>query len=256
MRLVLIGGGENGRVKSNGHRTKYETRIIDEEIIKLSNIENPNILFIAHGMKDEEGELNYYNLIRNTYGKLLHSNLKQLLSSDLKNIDKVKELLDWSEVIYIGGGNTMNMLKLWKSYNFDNMILEYAKSKRVIAGLSAGANILSKKSLTDSLKDISEDNPFVLMDGLSLINIIFVPHANKDDKEIIIKELIKDEKIPTLLLSNCMSLFIDDDKYKLVSSISIEDKIKPYAKKVYYKDNKYVEELLEEKDDYESFSKI
>ena len=42
MKLMLIGGGDIGR--SN---TKYETKEIDEKIVKLSNKENPNFLFIG-----------------------------------------------------------------------------------------------------------------------------------------------------------------------------------------------------------------
>ena len=93
MKLVLIGGGENGRVKSNGHRTKYELSNIDKELIKFSNEERPNLLFLAHAMNNEEDELNYYKLITNTFGKLYHLGLKQLLKSDLNNKDKVIELL-------------------------------------------------------------------------------------------------------------------------------------------------------------------
>ena len=45
--IVAIGGGENGRVLSNGKKTIYDTKIIDEEIVALTNKKNPNFLFIA-----------------------------------------------------------------------------------------------------------------------------------------------------------------------------------------------------------------
>lgn len=36
-KIVAIGGGENGRILEDGSRTLYETQLMDEEIIKLSN---------------------------------------------------------------------------------------------------------------------------------------------------------------------------------------------------------------------------
>ena len=45
-KLVCIGGGEIPRYK-NGIILPYETKEIDEEIVKLSNKENPKFLFIS-----------------------------------------------------------------------------------------------------------------------------------------------------------------------------------------------------------------
>ena len=41
-KLVLIGGGEIGK-----GQTSYETENIDKEIVKMSEKENPNLLFIG-----------------------------------------------------------------------------------------------------------------------------------------------------------------------------------------------------------------
>lgn len=45
-KLVCIGGGEIPRYK-NGIILPYETKEIDEEIVRLSNKENPKVLFIS-----------------------------------------------------------------------------------------------------------------------------------------------------------------------------------------------------------------
>ena len=59
--IVAIGGDENGRVLSNGKKTIYDTKIIDEEIVALTNKKNPNFLFIAHAMSFSlDIEENYY----------------------------------------------------------------------------------------------------------------------------------------------------------------------------------------------------
>ena len=49
-KMVLIGGGENGRILENGEKTLYETELMDKEIIRLTNKKKPNYLFIDHAM--------------------------------------------------------------------------------------------------------------------------------------------------------------------------------------------------------------
>ena len=62
MKLVLIGGGDIGRAD-----TKYETKEIDEEIVKLTNKERPNFLFIGLASNFADS---YYKIIKDIYKKL------------------------------------------------------------------------------------------------------------------------------------------------------------------------------------------
>ena len=41
VKIIAIGGGENGRPG-----TKYETKQIDEEVVRLSGKKHPKVLFI------------------------------------------------------------------------------------------------------------------------------------------------------------------------------------------------------------------
>ena len=45
-KLVCIGGGEIPRIK-NGIQLPYETKEIDEEIVRISGKQNPKLLFIG-----------------------------------------------------------------------------------------------------------------------------------------------------------------------------------------------------------------
>ena len=62
MRLVLIGGGDIGR-----NNTKYETKEIDEEIVRLTNKEKPNFLFIGLASSFADS---YYKVIKDIYKNL------------------------------------------------------------------------------------------------------------------------------------------------------------------------------------------
>lgn len=39
-KIVAIGGGENGRINSKGEQKPYETKEIDQEIVRLSEKKN------------------------------------------------------------------------------------------------------------------------------------------------------------------------------------------------------------------------
>ncbi|MDD6011357.1 MAG: hypothetical protein PUC33_00760, partial [Oscillospiraceae bacterium] len=55
-KIVAIGGGENGRKRSDGTRCPYELANQDKEIIRLTGKEYPNFLLIAHAQPLERQE--------------------------------------------------------------------------------------------------------------------------------------------------------------------------------------------------------
>ena len=58
-KLVLIGGGDVGRGNTN-----YETELIDKEIVKMTNKETPNFLFIGLASSFSDS---YYDTIKKVY---------------------------------------------------------------------------------------------------------------------------------------------------------------------------------------------
>lgn len=63
-KIVAIGDGHNGRIKDDGTIDPYETGPMDLEIIRLTEKEKPNFLFIAHYQTNPESEKNYYETMR------------------------------------------------------------------------------------------------------------------------------------------------------------------------------------------------
>ena len=129
MNLVLIGGGNNGHTRSDGTKTPYELKEIDEYINNLTD--DKKLLFIGHANK--EFEKTYLKTIKEIY-EPFGFECKIMKLNFIKNLDKCRELLDWASVIYIGGGNTKLMLDKWKEYNFDKLFLSYL-DKKIIVGI-------------------------------------------------------------------------------------------------------------------------
>ena len=64
-KIVAIGGGENGRLKSDNTRilSPYETKKMDLEIIKLTNKDHPNVLLLAHSQPIEQQEAYFQTML-------------------------------------------------------------------------------------------------------------------------------------------------------------------------------------------------
>ena len=54
------------------------------------------------------------------------------------------------DVIYVGGGNTANMLAIWRVHGIDRALREAWERGAVVGGMSAGANCWFEDSVTDS----------------------------------------------------------------------------------------------------------
>lgn len=246
MKIVAIGGGNNSNIKKNGLPQPYEHENIDREIIKLSGKSNPNVLFISHASSDEEEQASFRK-IHNTYHNIFSCPIELLDKALLENDTKVQELVDWADIIYVGGGNTKTMLELWKTTGFDHLLMSI-KGEKVLSGISAGANCWFAYSCSDYLQ-MEQNNPnapFKEIEGLSLVDLVFNPHANYAGRLDGMQEVLKTINKNGISLSNNMAIEIIDDEYRLIQGISSEDE-EMIAILGYWKDGEYHTEPIQEK---------
>lgn len=85
-----------------------------------------------------------------------------------------RQLLD-QDAIYVGGGNTANMLAVWRLHGADVVLREAWEQGIVLAGVSAGANCWFEASTTDSFGPLSG-----LRDGLGFLPGSFSPHYDAE----------------------------------------------------------------------------
>ncbi len=254
-KIMAIGGGENERIK-DGVKLPYETGPMDQEIIKLTNKEHPNVLIIAHSQLLENQQY-YYEVINKIYNGKYGCECRDLKSDKLNDKGLVKELIDWADIIYEGGGNTLDMIKLWKETGFDKVLKQAWIDGKVMCGVSAGAICWFKGCSSDSLKiKYEEDQPLTYVECLGFIDGIFVPHADEEGREENAKEILKEKNQIGLLISNCSALEIVDDKYRLITSDASYHNIKPYGKKAYWKDNKFIEEFIDDSQRFKPLSEL
>ena len=124
--IIPIGGGDI---------STQSTLKIDKYIIGLINKEKPKVLFIPTA----SGDMNSYVEKFTNYYQSLGCEVDALLLSTTDNDNLIRSKIFTSDIIYIGGGNTARMMRIFKR-NKVNEYLKLAYEKEIIlTGLSAGA---------------------------------------------------------------------------------------------------------------------
>ncbi len=262
-KIVAIGGGENGRIKSDGTTAPYETKKIDQEIVNLTDKRNPNFLFLAHAQIEEAKENTYFDTMKKIYGDLYGCKCNTIKKRDLKtNFEKAVELVSWADIIYEGGGDTKGMMELWLETGFDRVLENAWKNGKVVCGVSAGANCWFKSCSSDSLKMQLNDKtaPMITVDGLNFVNAFFTPHCNVKNEYTNrlghMKEAIKDNDVAGIGISNCCALEIIDDKYRLIREDASAYEIEPYGIKTYWHDSEYIEKKIDSSEEYKNLGEL
>ena len=83
----------------------------------------------------------------------------------------LKAFVDAQDIFYVGGGNTANMLSVWRAHGLDRLLARAWRRGAVLAGVSAGMLCWFQSGLTDSFGDLRP-----LHDGLGLLRGAACPH--------------------------------------------------------------------------------
>lgn len=75
------------------------------------------------------------------------------------------------DVFFVGGGNTANLLSLWRTHGLDVLLRDAWRSGAVLSGISAGMICWFQGGLTDSFGGLEP-----LHDGLGLVSGTACPH--------------------------------------------------------------------------------
>ena len=166
--IVAIGGGN---IRTRG------TAAIDREIIRLSKKKNPKLLFIPTASSDSEM---YWKHAQEYFGEFLKCKTDVLfLVKEPPSKIQIQAKIRAADIIYVGGGNTLMMMRVWRRLGVDKLLKAAYEKGAVLSGISAGAICWFDSGHSDSM---SFYNPrkwkYINVKGLGLIRGIFCPHYN------------------------------------------------------------------------------
>lgn len=176
--LIAIGGGEIR------NKTTLE---IDGYIAELSKKhageKRANALFFGTASHDS---MPYFNSFRKTYTSVFDIKAEVgLLVYGEMDMDKIKTKIENADCIYVGGGDTLFMLDLWKEKGVDKLLTDAYNDGKIICGLSAGAICWFSDMYTDSEIMNGKSDEYKLEKGLGLLDGLITPHFNEREKDFI-----------------------------------------------------------------------
>jgi peptidase E len=95
-----------------------------------------------------------------------------------RTVADLRTFLLQQDVIYVGGGNTADMLAIWRVHGVDAILHQAWEAGIVLAGISAGAICWFEASVTDSFGL----NLAGMRDGLGFIPGSACPHYNSEEQ--------------------------------------------------------------------------
>ncbi|MDD2766282.1 MAG: peptidase E [Candidatus Moranbacteria bacterium] len=208
--IVAIGGGEIGEL---------ETLSIDRAIVKLTKKDHPNVLFIPTASSDSTG---YAETFQKVYGKKLGCDIDvlYLLKEKLSKKEIEKKILS-ADIIYVGGGNTLRMMKAWRKNGVDGLLRKAHKKGIILAGLSAGSICWFRYGSSDARRFANpKDTSFMRVRGLGIIPLTVSPHHIREKKlrDAGLVKLIKRTPGIGLALDDYTAILIQDDRYEILKS--------------------------------------
>jgi len=135
--IIALGGG--------GFSMEPDNPLLDLYILKQAKKTTSKICFIPTASGDSDHYISrYYNFFNKQNCKPSHLSLFKPPTRDLEGFILEKD------IIYVGGGNTRNLLVLWKEWGLDNILRKAWNQGIVLAGISAGSICWFEEGVTDS----------------------------------------------------------------------------------------------------------
>lgn len=148
------------------------------------------------------------------------------------------EILTGMDAIIVSGGNTLNMLAIWRAQGIDLALSQAYNKGIVLAGGSAGSLCWFNGGTTDARpKELS------IVDGLNFLDFSHCPHYNSEEsRRPLYHKNILEGKLSDGYACDDKSgvLFVDG---RAVKAVTIRDDNNSYY--VYKKDGKVIEEKME-----------
>ena len=175
-KIITIGGGGF---------THQVDECLDQFVVDQSKKINNKIGFLATASNDDKKKISlFYKRFENIKSKLSHFNLTS-------NVDGFSEWILNKDIVYIGGGNTVFMLEVWKKNNLEPIFKDAYEKGIILSGVSAGAVCWFDWILSDSVSP-----GFNPLRGINLISGSCTPHSSNIKRINQFEKDINNNKLP------------------------------------------------------------
>lgn len=189
-RIVAIGGGDLS-----------STEKLNRYAIEMTQKNTPNVLFVGTASSDAD---EYMRRFYKVFVELCCVVKDLSLTKKEYTEEEIDKLLEWADIIYVGGGDTRSMMDIWKKYGVDAKLKQiYDNDKAVLMGISAGAICWFDCGHSDcEAFSGKEDWEYIFVEGmLDIHHYALCPHYNEEGRDSF-DAMLPDKKMTGLALEN------------------------------------------------------
>lgn len=136
--VIGMGGG--------GFSMEPENPLLDRYVLEQAGKERPKVCFVGTASGDSAGYIGrFHESFRGLPCEPSHLALFQA------PLGSLEEFVLEKDVIYVGGGNTRNLLALWREWGLDRILRRAWEKGVVLCGISAGSLCWFEQGVTDSI---------------------------------------------------------------------------------------------------------
>ena len=142
-------------------------------VLGLTGKGRPRVLFLPTASGDDPGYLlTFYQGLAGVAAEPSH------LALFGRTVDDIDALIRAQDVVMVGGGNTANMLAIWRLHGVDAALRAAYRAGTILTGWSAGCICWYEAGITDSFTpDLGP-----LRDGLGLLKGSACPHYDSEER--------------------------------------------------------------------------
>ncbi|MEO9893191.1 peptidase E [Aurantibacter sp.] len=140
---------------------------------EATGIEKPNICFIPTASGEDQNYIDSFYDICSQLNVVPHVLSVWINSYDQK--ETFEEIIQRMDAIVVGGGNTLNMLAIWKAQGIDTALKNAYENGVVMGGGSAGSLCWFNGGTTDS-----RPATLSIVEGMRVIDKSHCPHYNSE----------------------------------------------------------------------------
>ncbi|MFE3116911.1 Type 1 glutamine amidotransferase-like domain-containing protein [Streptomyces niveus] len=161
-RLTLLGGGFS----------TDDDGLLDDWTLGHARVPQPKVCFVPTASGDAPAYIERF--LTAFESRACEPSVLPLFQRELDD-DGLRAFLLSQDVVYVGGGNTANLLAVWRTHGVDRLLHEAYDGGTLMCGISAGANCWGEGSHTDSFGPLT-----FLPDGLGLLAGSVCPHYDSE----------------------------------------------------------------------------
>jgi peptidase E len=201
--IVAFGGG--------GFAMEPDNPLLDDYILSLTGKDRPRVCLIPTASGDSVAWLDrFYDVFTEDRCEPTH------LALFSRSVDDLYEFLSEQDVIYASGGNTVNLLAIWRAQGLAAVLPRVLANGTIACGVSAGALCWFERGVTDSYGPGL--NP--LENGLGFLPGSFCPHYDSDPRRpFSFPEYVRKTGVAGTAVDDGVALhYVDGQLRRIVSS--------------------------------------